>query len=216
MMECPPFGSALQLSLVLTSGDQTSIQASVDDFVSEELVKLLPASARLISIDGLDGVGKSTLARAVAERTAVMLIKLDDYLEQHQDRYLAALDIDALKREIATNERSVVEGCLVMDVLSKAGLTPDFSVYVARTSRMRAQPEMEWLDEHDLLVGAKTASEIIGELESQAQRWAQAPPEFGGGDVAALDGLTKELITYHERFAPQRHADLIVKLVRPS
>src|SRR5205085_10926861 len=132
----------------------------------------------------------------------------------NRDLFLSALDYPALRQEISENGRVIVEGCAVLAALLKLELEPDFRIYVVRTVRMHAQPDMEWIDERDLLFGEKTADELIHEQEEQARRWAQAPSEFGGGGSGDLPNLVKELITYHCEFKPHRSADLIVKVVR--
>lgn len=56
---------------------------------SQELAALLRESGYgRIGIDGVDGSGKTTLAKNLAEQLDVPLISLDDYLDEKRDGYL--------------------------------------------------------------------------------------------------------------------------------
>jgi len=207
-----PFGSVPQLQMVLTEGGGSAISIDTQIFAREILSAVVPRSAQLISLDGVDGVGKSTLGRALASEIGAKFVDLDDFLEKHEDRYLSSLHFDELQP--AMNQGGVVlAGCLIEAVLSRLDRQSDFRIYVARTARMRSQPEMEWIDERDLLCGETPAEDLIAELEESARRWAQGPSPFGGGD-GSIPEFQKELIRYHRDFAPHKRADIIVRVAR--
>lgn len=194
--------------------DEGTARTELPVLVERELVPLLPTSKGLISVDGLDGVGKSTLAQTLSECTGAALVQLDELLRQNQDTFLQALDLVELRRRVRKKDLVIVEGCTVLAALEKIAMAPDLKIYVVRTSRMLNQPNLEWVDEHELLLGDRSASELIQEEEEQSRRWVQAPVEFGGGGSPELPGLVKELITYHRDFAPHQSADIVVKVVR--
>jgi len=179
-----------------------------DAGVLDDLLSLIPRTARIITVDGVDGVGKTTLATQIASALGITALDLDRYLEEKQDRYLEALDLKMLDRDIAcatsANARVVLSGCLMVAALSQLGRAADFKIYVLRTSGVRSNPEAgEWLDEFELLCGTETAEEIIAREDADMKR-------FGG----ELLGLRRELIRYHADDQPHRTADLIVKMLR--
>lgn len=209
------FGPTPQRALLCDQSDE-QVQSEVDAWVARELAPLIPSAARLIGVDGLDGVGKSTIARSLARCCARGIVEVDSYLRRNEDRYLAALDLIRLEGDVRAEEKLIVEGCLLHAVMAKVGLNPDFCIYVVKTSQMRGHSEMESVDEHELLFGSKSAAEIIAHEEDQLRRWAEVAPEFIDATSANLSGLTKELIAYHRDFSPHRRADLILRAVRIS
>lgn len=201
------------IALALTEGDDVEVAAQVRCFVQDVLTAYLPQSIRILSIDGMDGVGKSTIGRALASHLGAAFIDVDDFLDTGRDCYFPAIRFQALKNAVSAAGRLVVSGCLMDSVLRRIGEQADFRIYIARTARMRGQEELEFVDERDLLLGGKSATELITEEEESAQRWAQAPEPYGGGDPTVPE-LAKELIRYHCEVSPHRTADLIIRLAR--
>lgn len=203
------------MALILTDENSGSIRDAVGAWVEIELLPLVPATAKLVSIDGLDGVGKSTIAEALADRSGATLLQLDTYLEQDQNRYLEALDLVAFRERAVQSDKVIVEGCLVQAALARAGLASDFSIYVVRTTQMHAQPDAEWTDEPDLLFSDKEAEEQIAEEVEFVRRWAGFFSESDFPSASCeISGLRQELIRYHASMCPHLRADLILKLVR--
>lgn len=90
-------------------------------------------STRIIAIDGATGVGKSTLAERLAEAFAASHLKLDDFRTCDGATYVARTDIHRLNTgiEAATraNRLAIVDGVCVLSVLSRAGRTPDVTIF---------------------------------------------------------------------------------------
>ncbi len=215
-MTHPVYGEVPQIRMDVLRRNDLDAENQIQHFVKTELLPQIPKSARLISIDGFDGVGKSTLTKPLGEELGFQSVNLDDFLEKNQNCYFEALRYSELRDSIAEKPRLIVEGCLVQDVLSRLGVSPDYKIYVVRVRRMWAYPDEDWVDQRDVLIGDKCAEEIIKGEEDSLKRWVEkAPVEYGGGDdFHGLDELQKELIRYHKSVLPHRTADLIVKLAR--
>jgi hypothetical protein len=204
------FAPSDEISLPEVSG-----LAEVLALVNGCVVPRLPANAALISVDGLDGSGKSEIGRAIAHLTDRSLIQIDDFLEKHQGQFVQALRMQDLQRALAADEPTVIEGCLVGSILQRMAREADFQIYVARTGQMMTDPQHQWCDEHELLFGTATAADLIEEEERNLRAFCKSGL-FGmvSSDDAGLPALRKELINYHREFQPHRRADLIVRVVR--
>ena len=189
-------------------------KAEISALVRERVLPLLPGSATLISVDGLDGSGKSSIGRAIAALSGRRLIELDEFLDKQQDRFLEALRTDHLQRELMSDEPTVIEGCLVKALLDRVGRQPDFRIYVVRTGQMHCDPEHEWCDEYELLMGSKSAADLIQEEETKLKAFCESGAFGLKSDNAEVSGLWKELVNYHREFAPHQSAELVVKVVR--
>jgi hypothetical protein len=176
------FGSVPQVGMDLTEDSEQAIAQQTKAFALTQLEPLLPASATMVTIDGLDGAGKTTLGRELASLLGSSFLDLDDFLEKRRGQYFSALRFDALQTALDSALRVVLSGCLMETVLKKIQCSSDFKIYVVRTARMRSQPELEWIDERDILCSDIPAADLIADLEQNTRQWAHAPPPFGGGD----------------------------------
>jgi hypothetical protein len=189
-------------------------QEEVSSLVAEHVLPALPKRSHLISVDGLDGSGKSTIGRAIAGLSERFLIEVDEFLQKQQGQFLDALRLDDLNTALIADEPSVIEGCLVEAVLQKLERQADFRIYVARTGQMTADPQHEWCDEYELLIGSKAASELLKDEERELKAFCESGLFGVDSNDRELPGLRRELITYHREFEPHKTADLIVKVVR--
>jgi cytidylate kinase len=213
-MNSPAFGTIRQIELAL-SENELCLNQSINSFVKESLASIIPNSAKIITLDGLDGAGKSSLANAVGTMLAVPIINLDDYLIRDQGFYFEALKIDEIKLLISQNKKIIIEGCLLDRVISTIGVSSNFRIYVVRTVRMRSQPEYEFVEDRDILFETEDADQLIASKEEATRRLQQLTPELGWSEeLYTLPELQKELIHYHRVSRPHLSADIIVKLSR--
>src|SRR4051794_23498229 len=79
---------------------------------------LLPNGDHLcIGFDGLDGVGKSTLAYEMARRLGGSVISLDDYLVEKQNGYVLHIRSDELNAAISASRLPIlIEGVCLLAV----------------------------------------------------------------------------------------------------
>ena len=86
----------------------------------------------IVTIDGRDGVGKTTLGRYLAWHFNVTLIETDLFLIPTQD-YVIHLDDQInriVERRIATPLPVIVEGVAMLQLMKRIHRVPDFSIYV--------------------------------------------------------------------------------------
>jgi len=93
---------------------------------------LRESSYRWIGVDGVDGCGKTTLAKALAKQLGVPLISLDDYLDTNHGGYLAHLRYQELKKAFDAKSRCIIEGVCLLQPLEIADVELDAVVYVKR------------------------------------------------------------------------------------
>lgn len=212
--------NAKQFECRVLDPDEAEVEAHIFDFVSQKLALSVPKDAKIVSLDGFDGAGKTTLARHLARVLRIPLVSLDDYIPKQQNLFLDILKVDCLAEKIngaiENKKRVIVEGCVVESALEKVGLLPDFRIYIIRTSRMRSASDVELVDEYDVLSGEKPGYELIKEEEERLRKWANLPKKIEGGGAGQLSTLRRELIQYHCSIRPHARANVLVKMIRES
>lgn len=175
--------------------------------VFRDVTALLAAVRRLavgrtgvISIDGWDGSGKSSLARDVAAAIHCRYIDLDTYLHANSGGYVEHLRYDELGAHVTAidSDVCVVEGVCVLDILQRIRVTPTLKIYVKLISAQETWPPDRWLDfgSADEAIADHRATMRLISLASR--RAAEAP----------WDHLEEELITYHHAWHPHETADV--------
>jgi len=149
-------------------------------------------SSGIVSIDGVDGVGKSTLACKIAEELSLPCIEIDTFVQGQHGGYIDYIDYDRLsesiKQAIITNQVIILEGICVQQVLQEISLNPDISVYVKVINDYGF-----WMDQIRLFPPNRSADEMINERKVK---------RFSLGHI-------EEIIRYHYTFKPYENADYI-------
>lgn len=98
---------------------------------------VIPKDGRsCIGVDGMDGVGKSTLARAMAKRLGGSVVSLDDHPDKKQNRYTHHIHRNEVKAAISASSSPIlIEGVCLLAVAHRCGFNVDVLVYVRRLSR---------------------------------------------------------------------------------
>jgi cytidylate kinase len=89
----------------------------------------------IITIDGREGVGKTTLGRYLAWHFNVTLIETDLFLIPAQD-YLIHLDDQInriIERRITTPLPVIAEGIAMLQLMQRISRVPDFAIYLTRS-----------------------------------------------------------------------------------
>tara|TARA_E500000318_G_scaffold41711_1_gene39910 strand:+ start:1166 stop:1834 length:669 start_codon:yes stop_codon:yes gene_type:complete len=196
--------------------------AAMADWVREVLVGCIPPQASVISIDGLDGVCKTTMGGQLSRALEIRHVDLDQYLKRKQDTFLEALNLPdlklALSNAIAGQGGVVVTGCMMDEVLERCGTLSGYRIYAMRTRSVSiGQGQIDdVVQERELLYGEEVAEIYIEAEEEELRRFSAVSAELEGSDpnctAPTLSGLTRELINYHKRRRPHDDADLIVKV----
>src|SRR5262245_48888077 len=161
---------------------------------------LLPNDGRFcIGFDGMDGVGKSTLAREMAKRLGGSVISLDDHLVKKQNGYILHIRCNELKAVISASRAPIlIEGVCLLAVAHRCGFDVDVLVYVRRLSHNSGI----WHDQ-ELCMAEKPADEL-----KQGEREIRNAFSATENSIADDDlGLSGELIDYHAQWKPMRRAN---------
>lgn len=172
-----------------------------------QINNLLAKDGRVcIGVDGLDGIGKSTLARVMAKRLGGSVISLDDHLNKKQDRYVQHIRCNEVNAAIAASASPVlIEGVCLLAVAQRCDVDVDVLVYVRRLSRNSGiWHDQEWC------LAERPAAELKKEEQELRNNFAEET-----GDIVDPDlGLRGELIDYHAQWKLVQRADLVFDVVR--
>jgi hypothetical protein len=88
----------------------------------------------IVTIDGREGVGKTTLGRYLAWTFNVTLIETDLFLIPTRDYHLHLDDQinRIIERRITTPLPVIAEGIAILQLMKRIHRTPDFSIYLTR------------------------------------------------------------------------------------
>jgi hypothetical protein len=196
---------ALMKRLAPMTHDRMTIASEEELFTL--LNNLMPRGRRVcIGVDGLDGIGKSTLARAMAKRLGGSVISLDDYLNKKQNRYVQHIRCNEVDAAIATSPSPIlIEGVCLLAVARRCDFDLDMLVYVRRLSRNTGiWHDQEWC------MAERPAAELKKEEQELRNIFAEEADDLAEKDL----GLRGELIDYHAEWKPVHRADLVFDVVR--
>lgn len=163
------------------------IHKTEKDLISAVKNKLLDSKS-IISIDGVDGVGKTTLSSKIAKELSLSTIELDDFIQENQDGYVNFIYYDRLLEKIVSNKSVVIEGICVLQILNKIKIKPDASVYIKVVDRYGfCNGQIKYYPY------GRSADEVINDRKSKG---------FGVGYEA-------DVIRYHYSFKPHENSNFI-------
>ncbi len=181
---------------------------NVDELVAE-LEECLNQGYAVISVDGTDGSGKTTLAIALSKALDAERIGLDQFLARNKGGFVDHLDCKKLQQKVrnasAFSRRTVVEGVCVQKVLDRISVVPNVRIYVKRLIGS------EWTDSQ-LVDQNKTPDQIIADLEEKLNQFRDLQGSAGSCG-RGLAGLRKELIRYLCKYRPHEAADYVFECV---
>ena len=180
---------------------------SVDLLCGRFKAELAKNGSLVIGLDGLDGIGKTTLARELAQRLNAKLISLDQYEEKGHRRYVENLRCSDIIVDISSI--TVIEGVCLRAVEERCQIFIDLHIYVRRIDKYGiwddeelclsvAAPDVLKQRERDL---QETVNRIIHDDDANLERGAEL-------------GLLGELIDYHHTYHPVERADIVFDLVQ--
>src|SRR5215475_9038513 len=119
----------------------------------------------IVTIDGRDGVGKTTLGRYLAWHFNVTLIETDLFIIPAQDHFIHLDDQinRIIERRIATQLPVIVEGISMLQLMKRLNRAPDFSVYVTNRWVLGSKLLQERLSAYEAAFAPYATADIIAE-----------------------------------------------------
>lgn len=178
-----------------------------------EIVRTLEATKfRLIGIDGVDGSGKSALAKALSGELGNIHVNLDDYLDKNRGQFVSCVKYDEVRRQLDDAKESIIiEGVCLLAVIENLEQDLDILIYVKRVSDYGS-----WRDEVDCDV-TEDIDEFVRKKKEEHRKFVRLEADIEGKPVDPNDldfpQLAEEVIRYHNRFRPHEKADIIFKRI---
>jgi len=180
--------------------------------LAEHLLDLELPGGSLITVDGMDGSGKTYLAKALADKLRYRYVEIDRFLNQKQGSFLDQIRYDELGdalQQVHAGSNAVVEGCCIQEVMNRVGRVPELKIYVKKieVKQVDGQRIERWTDGNFLTEYGNPQDALAGEEEALREYQTLFSEEQGQADI--LSCLRKELIHYHFEHLPHETADLI-------
>ena len=120
----------------------------------------------IVTVDGRDGVGKTTLGRYLAWHFNVTLIETDLFLIPAQD-YLIHLDDQInriIERRITSPRPVIVEGISMLQLMKRINRVPDFSIYVTNPRHSSSKLLAQRLSAYEAAFAPSRKANIVVEI----------------------------------------------------
>jgi uridine kinase len=121
----------------------------------------------IVTVDGRDGVGKTTLGRYLAWHFNVTLIETDLFLIPAQD-YLIHLDDQInriIERRITSHLPVIVEGISMLQLMKRIHRVPDFAIYVTKHHHRSSKLLEQRLSTYEATFAPTATANIVVEIE---------------------------------------------------
>ncbi len=123
----------------------------------------------IVTIDGRDGVGKTTLGRYLAWYFNVTLIETDLFLIPARD-YLIHLDDQVnriIERRITWPRPVIVEGISMLQLMKRINRVPNFAIYVTNLQHSGSKLLKQRLSAYEAAFAPSAKVNIVVEIEQQ-------------------------------------------------
>lgn len=167
-----------------------------------ELIDLVRSDHSIIGIDGIDGVGKSTIAEMISTKYGHTHLNLDDYLEKKKGGYFDYLNLEKIKDDIKKSQKNIIEGVILQKVLNKLQIKPDYIIYVADSVLLS-----DWSREFDGKYSKMSLDEVIKDAECLTNKISQAINSHS--NQYKMRGFHLELYRYMHHYKPWEMANII-------
>ncbi len=120
-----------------------------------------------MTIDGRDGVGKTTLGRYLAWHFNVTLIETDLFLIPAQDYIIHLYDQinRIIERRISSSVPVVVEGVLMLELMKRINRVPDFSIYLTKPRQSRSRVVRQLLSAYEADFSPSAKADLVLKVE---------------------------------------------------
>jgi hypothetical protein len=187
--------------------------SSIEELIREIKIREPRQERMLIGIDGMDGVGKTTLAKQLKGALGATLVSLDEYLDRKKGAFARHIRCDDVNAILAARRQwAIVEGVCLREVAARCDFACDVHLYVRRIS----QSTGIWHDDDIALTlqsveGLKKRDRELRQLAVMMDESEESQSDTRFADDTGLRG---ELIDYHAKWDPVRSADLIFDVSR--
>ena len=121
----------------------------------------------IVTIDGRDGAGKTTLGRYLAWRFYVTLIETDLFLIPTRD-YVIHLDDQInriIERRLSLPRPVIIEGVAVLQLMRRINRVPDFKIYVGDAKRSASRAVQRMLAAYDAEFKPEKTANLVLKIE---------------------------------------------------
>ena len=121
----------------------------------------------IITIDGRDGVGKTTLGRYLAWYFNVSLIETDLYLIPALDHFIYLDDQinRIIERRVTSPLPVIVEGVAILEMMKRINRAPDFRIYVTNPQQSGSKLMDQRLTAYEATYAPTASADIVVKVE---------------------------------------------------
>ena len=121
----------------------------------------------IITIDGRDGVGKTTLGRYLAWYFNVSLIETDLFLIPAVDQviYLDDQINRIIERRVTSPRPVIVEGVAILQLMRRINRVPDFSIYLTNPLQSGSKMMDQQLSAYEASYSPAAAADMVVKIE---------------------------------------------------
>ena len=182
-------------------------KAELVDFISKAAQT---NNIKIISVDGIDGCGKTTLAKELVNNLDLTHINLDEYLIKNKGTYVNYIKYKILKQDIskklANNKVIIIDGICILKVLESIKIKSDFKIYVKKL-----RWGTHWL-EGQIIDYSKNVDEVLKTEEETLRKFCEINAKIEGkkpGKFVPQESIFQEIVRYHFEYRPNLNADVI-------
>jgi hypothetical protein len=183
----------------------------LQNFIDNFSCRVAENRSQLISIDGVDGSGKSYLSEFLVKEKGYSYIDIDaDYLIPNDGKYIEFIRYSVLKADVikllSSKRIIVIDGICILKILENIDLEPDIKVYVKKLIFG------EWRDGRLFDYSCKI-EDVLAVKRKEAQEFENNAAFIEGREPAILnnseENMQDEIIRYHFAYQPENNADII-------